>query len=105
MNDLERVQKSAIKIILQESYKGYKKGLAQLGIDTLESRREQLCLSFAQKCVKSKKLNVMFPKNSKLHFMNTRYEEHFEVQHANMPRRQYRKTEKVPNHIHAKSFE
>ena len=86
VNDLERVQKSAIKIILQESYKGYKKGLAHLGIDTLESRREQLCLSFAQKCVKSKKLNHMFPKNEKLHFMNTRYEEPFEVQHANTER-------------------
>ena len=31
-SDLERVQKSAIKVILQDEYKGYKNGLAQLGI-------------------------------------------------------------------------
>ena len=37
-NDLELVQKSAIKIILKEKYTGYRKGLAQLGLDFLEDR-------------------------------------------------------------------
>ena len=48
-DDLERIQKSAVKIILQEKYKGYSQGLAQLGLEPLADRREQLCLSFAQK--------------------------------------------------------
>ena len=61
-SDLERVQKSAIKVILQDEYKGYQNGLAQLGIEDLKSRREYLCLEFAKKCVKSKKLQHMFPK-------------------------------------------
>ena len=61
-SDLERVQKSAIKVVLQDNYKGYKNGLAQLGIEDLKSRREYLCLEFAKKCVKSKKLQHMFPK-------------------------------------------
>ena len=33
--DLERVQKSAIKIILNNKYSGYNRGLAQLGLETL----------------------------------------------------------------------
>ena len=41
-NDLERVQKSAVKIMLKENYPGYKKGLAQLGLDSLEDRRREL---------------------------------------------------------------
>ena len=57
INDLERVQKSAIKIILQDKYQGYEKGLAQLNIETLSKRREKLCLSFALKCANHPKLN------------------------------------------------
>ena len=64
-SDLERIQKSALKVILQEKFQGYKKGLAQLGLQTLEERRKQLCLDFAKKCVKSDKLKHMFPKNNK----------------------------------------
>ena len=71
-NDLERIQKSALKVILQEKFQGYKKGLAQLGLQTLEERRKQLCLDFAKKCVKSDKLKHMFPKIIKSHEMITR---------------------------------
>ena len=87
-SDLERVQKSAVKIILQGKYFSYKKGLAQLGIESLDSRREQLCLNFAQKCTKNDKLKHMFPKNTKSHEMNTRHEEKYIVQHANTSRLQ-----------------
>ena len=87
-SDLERVQKSAVKIILQGKYLSYKKGLAQLGIESLDSRREQLCLNFAQKCTKNDKLKHMFPKNTKSHEMNTRHEEKYIVQHANTSRLQ-----------------
>ena len=61
-NDLERVQKSALKVILQEKYKDYQKGLARLNLETLKERREYLCLEFATKCAKSKKMCHMFPK-------------------------------------------
>ena len=88
ISDLERVQKSAIKVILQDQYKGYKNGLAQLGIEDLKSRREYLCLEFAKKCVKSPKLQHMFPKAHKEHKMNTRNEDVYQVQHANTGRLQ-----------------
>ena len=86
IQDLERVQKTAIKIILQEQYHGYKQGLAQLDLQTLESRREELCLNFALKCTKNTKMQHMFPLNSKTHSMNTRMEEKYEVKHANTDR-------------------
>ena len=53
IEDLEIVQKTAIKVILQERYQGYEAALAQLGLQTIESRREELCLNFALKCAKS----------------------------------------------------
>ena len=87
-NDLERVQKSAVKIMLKDNYSGYKKGLAQLGLDSLEDRRRDLCLNFARKCLKNEKMKHMFPKNSKSHAMGTRHEEQFQVQFANTGRLQ-----------------
>ena len=87
-NDLERVQKSALKIILNEKYTSYQQGLAKLGLETLAARRETLCLNFAKKCAKSDKLNHMFPKNIKSHQMNTRNEEEYTVQFANTGRLQ-----------------
>ena len=87
-NDIERVQKSAIKMILQKQYKGYKKGLQTLGLDSLETRRSHLCLQFAKKCTQNKKLAHMFPENTKNHTMNTRNAEKYKVQHANTLRLQ-----------------
>ena len=87
-NDLERVQKSAIKVMLQDNYNGYKNGLAQLGLDDLDSRRTNLCLDFAKKCAKSEKMCHMFPKNTKNHNMDTRNNEVYMVQHANTGRLQ-----------------
>ena len=84
-NDLERVQKCAMKIIFQEKYKGYKYSLNQLGLLTLSERREQLCLSFALKCVKHPKLQDMFPLNNKTQ-VNTRYPEKYKVQYAHTER-------------------
>ena len=39
--DLERVEKTAVKIILKDNYKTYENGLARLGLETLKDRREQ----------------------------------------------------------------
>ena len=44
--DLERVQKIALRIILKDQYQTYKKALAKIGLDKLSDRREKLCLIF-----------------------------------------------------------
>ena len=85
-DDLERVQKSALKIILQDRYETYRKALAQLQIETLENRREELCLNFAQKCSKNEKMRKMFPLSSKTHNMNMRDQEKYQVQFAHTDR-------------------
>ena len=86
IQDLERVQKSATKIILNDSEMQYEKRLAKLGLETLSSRRETLCLNFAIKCTKSEKVKNMFPLNEKRHDMETRNEDKFKVQFANTTR-------------------
>ena len=85
-DDLERVQKSALKIILGNRYYGYKKALNQLDLESLEDRREVLCLKFARKCLKNKKTQHLFPLNAKKHQMKTREPLKCQVQHANTER-------------------
>ena len=82
IDDLERVQKSAFKIILGNEYTGYAKSLVKLDMETLCNRREQLCLNFALKCLKNPKTTDMFPINDKKHEMGTRNPETYRVQHA-----------------------
>ena len=43
-NSLERVQKSALRVILGESYTSYNNALKELNIDSLQDRRETLLL-------------------------------------------------------------
>ena len=61
--DLERVQKTCLKIILGELYSSYESALEMTGLETLDSRREMRCLSFARKCIKHPKHKNMFPLN------------------------------------------
>ena len=86
ISDLERVQKSAMKVILQENYNGYRNALNSLDLETLFMRRENLCLKFAQKCVQNKKTKHMFPLKNKTHKMEIRNSEKFKVQYANTER-------------------
>ena len=56
IRELESIQKAAAKIILGwDKYKSYKNALKILQIPTLESRRKELCVSFAKKCLTSTK--------------------------------------------------
>ena len=86
IHDLERIQKSACKLILQDSYKSYDNALKLLDLENLEDRRESLCLQFARKCLKNDKMKHLFPKNLKTHNMQTRYTEEFEKEHLNTER-------------------
>ena len=85
-NDLERVQKSAFKIILGDRYKSYKKSLIELDLATLEERRESLCLNFALKAIGNEKTKHMFPLKNLKNKIQTRNFEMFEVQKANTDR-------------------
>ncbi len=76
---LERVQKSALKVILGSKYTSYSDALNELKLQSLGERRESLCLKFAEKCLRTDKFKSMFPKKTKLHCMSKRYQEKFLV--------------------------
>ena len=61
---IERIQKTCLKIILNESYIDYEAALEMTGLDTLYSRREKRCLSFSLKCLKHEKNKRMFQVNN-----------------------------------------
>ena len=59
--DLERVQKVAVKIIMGTKFLSYKEGLRTLNIQSLDTRRTNLCLRFAKNCLKNEKMKDLFP--------------------------------------------
>ena len=71
-NDIERVQKSALRCILGNEYKSYEDALKKLGLVTLEKRRDQMCLKFAKESLKLNKMLKFFPRNKSSHSMKKR---------------------------------
>ena len=53
--DIERVQKSALRIILGHEYGSYEDALSKTGLESLEFRRQELCRNFASKSAKDPK--------------------------------------------------
>ena len=84
--DLERVQKNALKIILQDDYISYSNALDLTALPTLFERRSTLCLKFAKSCLKSKDMKSMFPLNKVDYHIQTRSREKFQVQEARTER-------------------
>ena len=84
--DLERVQKAAVRVILKNNYKSYKSGLKVLGLETLEDRRERICLRFAKNCLKDKKLKNLFPIRKSKHNMKKRKVKKFQTNKTNTKR-------------------
>ena len=78
---LERVQKTACKIILKQKYITYESALRELGLQNLDDRRLELCKRFAKKCVKGPpQIAEMFPRD------NTRHSNQFSVTFARTDR-------------------
>ena len=88
--DLERIQKSALKVILGDKYENYEDALKMIGIDSLERRREKLSLKFAKQCLGHEKLKGLFPRHERRHNMEKRNIEKYIVNNAKTER--YRKS-------------
>ena len=52
----------AVRVILGKNYTNYDDGLNKLKLKTLNTRRENLCLNFAKKCLRNEKLKTCFQK-------------------------------------------
>ena len=59
-SEIEAIQKIAFRILLGPAYRGYSHACAVLGAQTLEERRQSICLKFATKNLKSE--NCLFTK-------------------------------------------
>ena len=84
--DLERVQKSAVRIIIGQKYDSYSDTLKSLKIDTLFERREKLCLRFAKKSLSVDNFKHLFPQYKKQHDMKTRASLKYDVCKSNSRR-------------------
>jgi hypothetical protein len=82
--DLERVQKTALHVILGRKYENYKHAMETLNIKSLKKRREELCLNFATKCTTHRKFKHIFPKNKQVRSL--RNQEKYKVTHAKTER-------------------
>ena len=74
---LEKIQKTCLKIILDDSYVDYDAALEMCGLETLASRRHKRCLDFALKAVKH-------PKNRRLFALSTFNTDHLMRKKKNM---------------------
>ena len=72
IQDLERVQKAAVRVMLGQKYTNYEDGLEQLNLKKLSERRNELCLRFAKKCLENEKTQLYFPLKVRKHQMKTR---------------------------------
>ena len=77
--DLERVQKTALRIILKDDYISYSNALEITGLSTLFERRSKLCLKFAKSSLKHQEMKNMFPLNPVSYDVETRFREKFKV--------------------------
>ena len=68
-----------MKVIFGNGYKDYQDALDKIGLDTLEKRRDRLCLDFAKGCLKIEKLKKIFPLNNKKENKETRNKEKYVV--------------------------
>ena len=73
VSDLEKIQKIALKIILNENYTSYDVACTLMNILPLEIRRTDLCTAFAKNLYKSPRCNEFFTPAEKL--VNTRSEQ------------------------------
>ena len=80
--NLERVQKTCLRVILGDDYVSYDSALKMSNLDTLFDRREERCLSFAKRCIKHPVNRRLFPLNMAKHDLHTECKEKFTVNFA-----------------------
>ena len=79
MNDLERVQKSAVRIIVGKPYESYTRTLQELGMMKLSERRDLICPRFAKNSLKLLNFKKLFPVHKNNHDMTTRQHEKYKI--------------------------
>ena len=81
--DLERVQKAALKVILRGEYEDYEQALGLLNLESLNQRRECMALKFAKNGLKDPKFSKLFPLRESKHEMIARNSEKYYISKSN----------------------
>ena len=84
--DLERVQKSALKIILKDRYTDYDEALKKVNLQSLHDRRDFICFKFAKKSLRIENFKKMFPTQKQLHSMKKRNQKKYVENYAQTER-------------------
>ena len=85
-NDLERVQKNALRIIFKENYKSYEQSLEEINMVSLKERREKQALKFANNCLKKEQTKDLFKLRITEHPMRIRNQLKYEEIKSNTER-------------------
>ena len=86
IEDLERTQKTFVKLIMEEDFQSYTKSLSFLNLETLESHRKKILLKFAKTSITDGHFRDLFPLRGKTHDMKTRIKEKYFMQTLNATR-------------------
>ena len=86
INNLERTQKTFAKLVLGNKYVTYEEALIKLNLISLAERRQDLCLKFARKGIRTNKLTDLLKEKNKVHSMKVRKSEKYKVQFSRTER-------------------
>ena len=84
--DLERVQKAALKVILKKDYLSYEDALKVTNLQSLDERRQTIAMRFAKNCLKNGNYSKLFPLNNPKHGMKVRDPLKYQIKRANTER-------------------
>ena len=65
--DIERIQKGALHIILGDKYESYRNALNLTSLESLDARRDNLCIKFAKKAERNPKFKQWFKPKPKIY--------------------------------------
>ena len=84
--DLERVQKAALKVILKKDYLSYEDALKVTNLQSLDDRRKTIAMRFAKNCLKNENFSKLFPLSNSRHGMKVRDPLKYKIKKANTER-------------------
>ena len=84
--DLERVQKAALKVILKTDYVNYENALRVSWLQGLDEIRDMMSLKFAKNCLKNANFKKLFPENEIRHGMTKRNPLKYDIKKSNTER-------------------
>ena len=70
-------------MVLKDKCTNYESAKIILNLDSIEERRQILCLKFVKNGIKNNNLNKLFPENDKINRIQKRAVKKYKVKHAN----------------------